>query len=132
MNIPTLCWLQKKPIYQTNSNTPIIPQIISCRTLWKISEVNLLKIGGGVTSFCSRPPIVFLTFFHVDLVQILQGSKITPHANGPAGPDSTRNTTLVLCSLNFIKCGRSIIKILSCNTSIDDVDSHNPCFYVFL
>ena len=63
INIPTLCWLRKKPIYQTNSNTPMRSYIIYFRTLWKISEVNWLKIDGCVTSFCSRPPALFFQLF---------------------------------------------------------------------
>ena len=71
----------KKPIYKTNSNTTMISYIIFCGTLWKISEVNWLKIGGVVqVSELDHQFFVFHLFFHVDLVQLLQGSKITPHA----------------------------------------------------
>ena len=60
------------------------------RTLCKIPEVNCSKIEGVVqVSELDHQFFVFLLFFHVDLVQILQGSKLPLGEYSPAGPDST-------------------------------------------
>ena len=46
---------------------------------------------GGVVQVSEMDHQFFVFhFFHVDLVQILQGSKIPLGDYGPAGPDSTR------------------------------------------
>ena len=71
----------KKYMQQTISNSPMRSYIIQCRTLCKIPELNWLRIGGVLrVSELDHQFFVFLLFFHVDLVQILQGSKITPQS----------------------------------------------------
>ena len=50
-------------------------------TVCKIPELNWLKIGGVLrVSELDHQFFVFLLFFHVNLVQILQGSKIIPRS----------------------------------------------------
>ena len=57
--------------------------------------MNWLKIGGGIR-VSKIDHQFFSNFFHVDLVQILQGLKIPNAQHGPAGTDSTSLNIYIL------------------------------------